>query len=59
LGGDLIERWLAPGCSDPLCGVCVARRRRREVVLAGVVGGAVATFLLASFLLILQAVTSK
>jgi hypothetical protein len=41
-------------CGDPKCRRCVARRRRRELVFAGVVGGAVATFLLALFLLALE-----
>jgi hypothetical protein len=42
------------GCTDPKCRPCSARRRRRELVLAGVVGGAVAAFLLALFLVALE-----
>jgi hypothetical protein len=42
------------GCSDPKCRPCSARRRRRELVFAGVVGGAVCAFLLALFLLALE-----
>jgi hypothetical protein len=55
----LIERFLAVGCSDPDCRTCPARRRRRELVFAGVVGGSVAAFLIALFILILEMMGAK
>ena len=59
MGGALIQRWLTTGCSDPTCYLCPLRRRRRELVFAGVVGGAVAAFLLSMLLLGLQLIGVK